>query len=115
MKDKIGLEEHFATAETLDDSKGYLGDAVWPELEKRILDIQEYRLRQMDDNGMRMMILSLNAPAIQAIPDARRATEVARRANHFLVREVAKSPHRLQCLAPLAMQDPSEAPRDPRR
>jgi len=115
MKDKIGLEEHFAIRDTLDDSKGYLGDSVWPELEKRILDIQEYRLRQMDDNGMRMMILSLNAPAIQAIPDARRATEVARRANDFLVREVAKRPDRFQGLAALAMQDPDEATRELRR
>src|SRR3989440_11765604 len=112
MKDKIGLEEHFAIRDTLDDSKGYLGDSVWPELEKRILDIQEYRLRQMDDNGMRMMILSLNAPRIQAIPDANRATEVARRANDFLVREVARRPERFQAFAALAMQDPDAATRE---
>jgi gamma-resorcylate decarboxylase len=115
MKDKIGLEEHFATPETLDDSKGYLGDAVWPELEKRILDIQDYRLRQMDAHGMRMMILSLNAPAIQAIADPKRATDVARRANDFLAGEVAKRPDRFQGLAALAMQDADEATRELRR
>jgi 2,3-dihydroxybenzoate decarboxylase len=63
MQGKIGLEEHFAIPETLNDSKGYLGDNVWPELEKRLMDMQEYRLRQMDAHGMEMMILSLNAPA----------------------------------------------------
>jgi len=64
MQGKIGLEEHFAIPETLSDSKGFLGDAVWPELEKRLLDIQDYRLRQMDENGMELMLLSLNAPAV---------------------------------------------------
>jgi 2,3-dihydroxybenzoate decarboxylase len=67
MKGKIGLEEHFAIHDTLNDSKGFLGDSVWPELEKRLLDTQDYRLSQMDQHGMEMMILSLNAPAIQAI------------------------------------------------
>ena len=32
MKGKIGLEEHFAIPDTLNDSKDFLGDAVWPEL-----------------------------------------------------------------------------------
>src|SRR5258705_13187931 len=82
MDRKIGLEEHFAIPDTLDDSKGFLSDHVWPELEKRLLDTQDYRLSQMDKPGMQMMILSLNAPAIQAIPDVKRATETARRGNH---------------------------------
>ena len=48
MNGKIGLEEHFAIADTLDDSKGFLGDAVWPELESRLMDIQERRLVEME-------------------------------------------------------------------
>ena len=115
MDGKIGLEEHFAIAETLDDSKGFLGDAVWPELESRLLDIQEKRLRLMDAHGMERMLLSLNAPAVQAIPDPQRAAETARRANDFLAREVAKRPARFQGLAALAMQDPDEATRELRR
>ena len=115
MEGKIGLEEHFAIPETLNDSKGFLGDAVWPELEKRLLDIQEYRLREMDRCGMELMLLSLNAPAVQAIPDPRRATEIARRANDFLAAEVTKRPRRFQGLAALAMQDPEEATRELQR
>ncbi len=115
MKGKIGLEEHFAIPETLNDSKGFLGDAVWPELEKRLLDMQEYRLRQMDQHGMQMMLLSLNAPAVQAIFDIKKATEMARRANDFLAGEVRKRPERFQGLAALAMQDPDEATRELRR
>jgi len=115
MQGKIGLEEHFAIRETLQDSKGFLADATWPELESRLLDIQQRRLGEMDRHGMQMMILSLNAPAIQAIADAKRAAEIARRANDFLAREVAKRPDRFQALAALAMQDPDGATREPAR
>ena len=112
MQGKIGLEEHFAIPETLQDSKGFLADRTWPELESRLLDIQERRLAEMDRHGMQMMILSLNAPAIQAIAEARKASDIARRANDFLAREVAKRPDRFQALAALAMQDPEGATRE---
>jgi len=112
MQGKIGLEEHFAIPDTLQDSKGYLPDRLWPELESRILDIHERRLAEMDRHGMQMMILSLNAPAVQAIFDARKAAETARRANDFLAAEVAKRPDRFQALAALAMQDPDGATRE---
>jgi 2,3-dihydroxybenzoate decarboxylase len=112
MNGKIGLEEHFAIPDTLSDSQGFLGDRVWPELESRLMDIQERRIAEMDRHGLQMMILSLNAPAIQAIFDPRKATEVARKANDFLAREVAKRPDRFQGLAALAMQDPDGATRE---
>src|SRR5262252_3967424 len=112
MERKIGLEEHFAIADTLNDSKGFLGDRIWPELEKRLMDLHEYRLSQMDRHGMQMMILSLNAPAIQAIPDRKKATQTARRANDVLATAVAKAPDRFQGFAALAMQDPEEATRE---
>ncbi len=112
MQRKIGLEEHFAIPETLNDSRGYLPDDTWPELESRLLDIQDKRLRQMDRHGMQMMILSLNAPAIQGISDVKRAKETALRANDFLAKEVRKRPERFQALAALPMQDPDAATRE---
>ena len=115
MQGKIGLEEHFAIADTLSDSKGFLADSVWSELESRLMDMQERRIREMDEHGMQMMILSLNAPAVQAIPDAKKATDTARRANDFLAREVKKRPERFQALAALAMQDPDGATRELQR
>jgi gamma-resorcylate decarboxylase len=112
MDRKIGLEEHFAVPETLNDSKGFLGDHVWPELEKRLLDMQEYRLSHMDRHGMQMMILSLNAPAIQAVHHTPTAIQLARRANDFLATQVKKRPDRFQAFAALAMQDPDAATRE---
>ena len=115
MQGKIGLEEHFAIPDTLSDSKGFLADNTWPELESRLMDMQERRLREMDAHGMEMMVLSLNAPAIQAIWEPKKATEVARRANDFLAKEVAKRPGRFRALAALAMQDPDGATRELQR
>src|SRR5260221_2349963 len=94
MKGKIGLEEHFATGETLNDSKGFLGDHVWPELEKRLLDLNDYRLSQMDRHGMQMMILSLNAPAVQAVFDVRKAKGTATRADDAVAHAGGAEPGR---------------------
>ena len=44
MKGKIGLEEHFATDDTLADSKGFLPDHTWPELRGRLIDFHERRI-----------------------------------------------------------------------
>jgi 2,3-dihydroxybenzoate decarboxylase len=112
MNGKIGLEEHFALPEPLQDSAGFLAESVWGELSKRLMDIHEYRLREMDKHGMEMMILSLNAPAIQAITDKKRANELAIKANDFLAEQVAKRPDRFQGFAALPMQDPDMATKE---
>jgi predicted TIM-barrel fold metal-dependent hydrolase len=109
MQGKIGLEEHFAIPETLQDSAGFVPPDYWKELSKRLLDIHDDRLREMDANGMEMMILSLNAPAVQAIPDRQRACDIARRANDFLAEQVSRRPDRFQAFAALPMQDPERA------
>ena len=112
MQGKIALEEHFAIAETLGDSRGYFPDRVWEEVRSRVMDIQDRRLREMDEQGVEMMLLSLNAPAVQAIPDKARAAEVARKANDYLAEQVRKRPDRFQGFAALAMQDPDGATRE---
>jgi predicted TIM-barrel fold metal-dependent hydrolase len=109
MEGKIGLEEHFAVNETLEFSKQFMPADFWKELRSRLLDLHEKRIGLMDDYGIEMLVLSLNAPAVQAIPDADRAAEVARIANDFLAEEVAKRPDRFQGLAALPMQNPDKA------
>jgi predicted TIM-barrel fold metal-dependent hydrolase len=112
MHGKIGLEEHFAIADTLQDSAGFVPSDHWPELRHRLLDIHDRRLREMDANGMEMMLLSLNAPAVQAVPSAAGARTLAMRANDFLAEQVARRPDRFQALAALPMQDPEHAARE---
>ena len=115
MQGKIALEEHFAIPDTLQDSAGFLDDSCWNELQHRLLDFHDTRLKQMDKHGIEMMILSLNAPAIQAIPDVKAADMLARRANDFLAEQIAKRPDRFQGFAALPMQDPDLATRELQR
>src|SRR6187431_3314122 len=115
MKGKIGLEEHFAIDDTLMDSKGFFPEETWVEVRDRIIDLHGRRLRLMDEFGMEMMILSLNAPAIQAIPDPKKANEIARKANDYLAEQVKKRPDRFQALAALPLQDPDLAAKELQR
>lgn len=112
MQGKVALEEHFALEETLQDSAGFAPEADWPELKARLLDIQDRRLREMDANGIEMMLLSLNAPAVQAIPDLKTATDLSRRANDYLAEQVQRRPGRFRGLAALPMQSPIAAARE---
>ncbi|MGI8527635.1 MAG: amidohydrolase family protein [Pseudolabrys sp.] len=108
MQTKITLEDHFAIEATLNDSQVF-GALVWPELRHRLLDIHDTRLRAMDAGGVEKMILSLNAPAVQAIGDAEQAIAVARQANDALAEETRKRPDRFAAFAALPMQDPKAA------
>src|SRR5262249_53412343 len=78
-------------------------------------DFHDQRLRLMDASGVEIMIASLNAPAIQAIADPRRAVELAREANDTLAHEVDKRPDRFVGVAALPMQDPERATAEPDR
>jgi 2,3-dihydroxybenzoate decarboxylase len=111
MQGKIALEEHFAIAATLADSQVF-GAHVWEELGPRLTDFQDKRLALMDASGVEIMIASLNAPAVQAIHDVKRAVAVAREANDHLAAEIGKRPDRFRGFAALAMQDPDEAARE---
>jgi 2,3-dihydroxybenzoate decarboxylase len=111
MQGKVILEEHFATEATLGDSKPFAVQ-VWDKLGPQLLDLREMRLPQMDANGIEWMILSLNAPAVQAIWDVKRAIAVAREANDHLAAEIAKQPDRFAGVAALPMQDPEAAARE---
>ena len=67
------------------------------------------RLREMDKHGVEMMILSLNAPAVQAIHDVKQAIALAKESNGVLAAEVRKRPDRFAAFAALPMQDPDAA------
>ena len=108
MQGKIALEEHFAIEATLGDSHVF-GAHVWKDLGHRLIDVQVTRLGEMDKHGIEMMILSLNAPAVQEIHDIKTATAVARQANDVLADHVSKRPDRFAAFAALPMQDPEAA------
>jgi gamma-resorcylate decarboxylase len=78
-------------------------------LKSRLLDIQDRRLREMDAHGIEMMLLSLNAPAVQAIAKPEKADEMARRSNDFMAEQIVRQPKRFAGLAALPMQTPDLA------
>jgi predicted TIM-barrel fold metal-dependent hydrolase len=108
MRGKVTLEDHFGIPETLEGSP-YAGTPIWGELRSRLVDFEDQRLRLMDQAGIETMVLSLNAPAVQAIPTIGRAAEIARQGNDFLAEEVRRHPDRFAGFAALPMQDPELA------
>jgi gamma-resorcylate decarboxylase len=109
MQGKIGLEEHFAVPETALNPRGTYAEPTWSQLKRRLLEIEGERLDLMDKHGIEMMVVSLNAPAVQSVPDIAAATALARRANDVLAEQVARRPDRFQALAALPMQSPELA------
>jgi 2,3-dihydroxybenzoate decarboxylase len=108
MQGKITLENHFAIPETLEGFP-YSGKHFWEVLKSRLLDFDDQRLRLMDEAGVELMILSLNAPGIQAMYETDQAVQVARCANDMLAEQVRKRPDRYAGLAALPLQDPEQA------
>jgi len=114
MNGKIALEEHFAIEATVDDALAFFkARATLPptllNLRENILDMRNQRLEQMDQYGIEMMIISLNAPAIQGILSKEKAVEIAKMANDALAEECAANPKRFAGFAALPMQDPEAA------
>lgn len=110
MKGKIAFEEHMAIEETLAQTKNFAGDSGrFDEFSNEILDLDELRLATMDRTGIELALLSLNAPAVQAILDRDEAVAVAVKANKRMAKAVNDHPDRYRALAALPMQDPEAA------
>ena len=110
MRGKIAFEEHMSIKETLGDAKVFAGEsASWDEFTDDILDLGQKRLDYMDKAGIELAILSLNAPAIQAITDRDQAVATSIKANDRLAKAVAENPGRYLALAAVPLQDPKAA------
>lgn len=110
MKNKIALEEHMAIPDTIAETRDFAGESGrYEAFVEEILDLDEARLGMMDDAGIQLAILSLNAPAIQSIKDTKQAIETARQSNEVLADAVRRHPGRYLAMAALPMQDPIAA------
>ncbi len=90
----------------------YLGQSAQATaLVTRIQDLGERRLRDMDESGIAMQILSLTAPGVQ-IFEAGMATGLAESLNDQLAEAVRRHPRRFAGLAAVAPQDPAAAARE---
>jgi gamma-resorcylate decarboxylase len=109
MDGKIAVEEHFAIPETTPPGAARWPTPYWAEMNGKLIDLFDRRLAEMDQTGIELAVLSLNADGIQAIPDAAKAVATARQANDVLAEAVSKRPDRFAGLAALPMQDPQAA------
>jgi 2,3-dihydroxybenzoate decarboxylase len=75
----------------------------------KLLDLFDRRLAEMDQTGIEIAVLSLNADGVQSIPDTATAVATARQANDALAAAAAKRPERFAGVAALPMQDPQAA------
>src|SRR5271157_4106837 len=76
-------------------------DDMQARLLPRLLDLEDERLRDMDQNGVTMHLLSLTAPGVQMF-DADTATELAALANDRLAAVIGRHPTRFAGLATFA-------------
>ena len=83
--------------------------AVAADWQRKLVDFTEYRLPDMDRNGVDMQVLSLTSPGIQVQPDPDIAVADARMANDFLADIIKEHPQRFAGLAAIPLQDPPEA------
>ncbi|MCX5336083.1 amidohydrolase family protein [Streptomyces sp. NBC_00140] len=84
-------------------------EAIKKEWFRRLEDLTELRLADMDANGVDMQVLSYASPGLEVIEDPAEAVAVARRVNDHLAKAVARHPNRFAGFAVLPLQDPKAA------
>jgi predicted TIM-barrel fold metal-dependent hydrolase len=102
----IALEEHYWDAEVAKNFEG--AEARNPELRQRLDDLGALRIKEMDEAGIDIQVLSHGAPSTQRL-DAATAVPLARRANDRLHEAVRAHPDRFAGFAALPTADPKAA------
>jgi len=102
----IALEEHYYDPEIAKTFDGPEGRA--PEIRRRLDDLGELRLKEMDEAGIDVQVLSHGAPSTQRL-DAPTAVRLARDANDRLAKVIAARPDRFAGFAALPTPDPKAA------
>lgn len=115
----VAIEEHFGTPEiraawsrlappARDDSQALFAGG---EVEARLEDLSDARIRHMNECGVDVQVLSLTTPGVQNL-DAGDAVPLARRANDLVAAAVRRRPDRFGGFATLPTPVPAEAARE---
>jgi 5-carboxyvanillate decarboxylase len=89
-------------------------DSPGGKLRTALLDLEGVRMREMDDNGVAVHLLSLTAPGVQMF-DADEAVDLAILANDRLAEVIRRHPARFAGLASFAPQAPKRAAQEMER
>src|SRR5229473_8299835 len=103
----IALEEHYWDAE-LSATYGGVEGVRAPEVLKKLHDLGELRIKEMDEAGIDIQVLSHGAPSGQKL-SGDNAVELIKRVNDRLAAAVAQHPTRFAGFAALATSDPAAA------
>jgi predicted TIM-barrel fold metal-dependent hydrolase len=102
----IALEEHYYDPELAVTFDGPEGRA--PETRRRLDDLGDLRLKEMDEAGIDIQVISHGAPSTQRL-GAEAAVRLARNANDRLAQAIAAHPDRFAAFAALPTPDPKAA------
>jgi predicted TIM-barrel fold metal-dependent hydrolase len=103
----VALEEHYWDADLVALFPGREGKRL-SDQERRLFDLGELRLREMDEAGIDIQVLSHGAPATQKL-DRKASVQMARQTNDRLAAFIATKPDRFAALAALPTPDPTAA------
>ena len=104
----IALEEHYWDKEVASHFTERGPEMRIPALQERLYDLGALRLKEMDEAGIDLQVLSHGAPATQRI-DAQTAVPLARGANDRLYQAIQKNKGRFEGFAILPTADPKAA------
>jgi 2,3-dihydroxybenzoate decarboxylase len=103
----ITIEEHYWDKELAKTFTGVEAGREGPQLD-RLYDLGALRLKEMDDAGIDIQVLSHGAPSAQKLP-AETAVGITRAVNDRLAAACAAHPKRLAAFAALPTADPKGA------
>lgn len=107
----ITLEEHFATPAFLDGAGRRLKEPGRPDAQlllRRLQDLGDGRIAEMDAAGIDVQVLSLTAPGTEQLPPDEART-LASEANAALAEAIGRHPDRFAGFAVLPTPDPERA------
>jgi 2,3-dihydroxybenzoate decarboxylase len=104
----VALEEHYWDAEVASHFKERGPEMRNPQMLERLHDLGARRLKEMDEAGIDLQVLSHGAPATQRL-DGDLAIQVARGANDRLFESIKKHPGRFEAFAVLPSNEPKAA------
>ncbi|GGK84975.1 amidohydrolase family protein [Streptomyces flaveus] len=110
----VAVEEAFSVPGAIRQAEAIRQRMAVPEEIKqdwfrRLADLTELRLADMDANGVDVQVLSYSTPGLEVIEDPAEAVAVARRVNDYLAKAIAEHPNRFAGFAALPLQDPKAA------
>jgi 2,3-dihydroxybenzoate decarboxylase len=103
----VAIEEHYWDSELTKTFQG-LEAPRGGEIDKRLYDFTGLRIREMDEAGVDIQVLSHGAPSTQKLP-ADIAVKVAREVNDRLAQQIKINPARFAGFAALPTAVPEAA------